>query len=84
MAQAQPNNPASVSAVILPGWMTRQDAINLLTAQCVGPQFDTAQAADVWEQYHQRVEALPEREATATAEIAIIRKRVRRSEAISK
>lgn len=59
--------PGTVGAVILPGWMPRDEAIQMLTSECVEPPFNQQQAADTWEEYQQRVEALPERPAPAPA-----------------
>jgi hypothetical protein len=54
--------PATLEAVILPGWMERDEAINYLREHCwFDPCLDAQQAEALWTQYHDRVQALPER-----------------------
>lgn len=48
--------PRTVRAVILPGWMQREQAIKTLTEECVDPCFDTVQAEALWNDYRNRVE----------------------------
>lgn len=63
---AAPNAaPRTVAGAILPGWMPREQAVDLLTKECVEPHFDANQAAEAWEQYHNRVQELPERDGAA-------------------
>src|SRR5438309_2086674 len=57
--------PRTVAGAILPGWMPREQAIELLTKECVEPAFDAAQAGEVWEHYHRLVEELPQRDGAA-------------------
>jgi len=57
--------PRSVAAVVLLGWMPRDQAINLLTNECVEPHFDQVQAAEAWEQFHARIQESPERPCAA-------------------
>jgi hypothetical protein len=61
----------TVAAVILPGWMLKEDAVRLLTTECVEPHFDASQAEEVWEQYRRRVEELPDRDSGAPQQLAL-------------
>lgn len=54
--------PNTVDAVILPGWMEREQAISYLRNDCCfSPQLTDEQAGLLWAQYKGRVESLPER-----------------------
>lgn len=56
--------PRTLEAVILPGWMERDDAVNLLVNECVSdPPLTQVAAATLWRQFRDRAEALPERPA---------------------
>lgn len=57
--------PKSVGERCLLGWMPRDEAIKHLTEDAVNPRFDAQTAADAWEEYHERVQQVPERDATA-------------------
>jgi hypothetical protein len=54
----------TVRARILPGWMTRDEAINYLTLQC-HPQMSVADAEHTWQEYRTRCAALPANRAPA-------------------
>jgi hypothetical protein len=54
-----PNLPNTVRARILPGWMAHDEAISCLTRECV-PPMAVQDAEQIWRQYRQRVEALPD------------------------
>jgi hypothetical protein len=47
------------------GWMPRADAVKHLIEECIEPHFDAQSAAEAWQDYHQRVQELPERNAPA-------------------
>lgn len=54
--------PSTLDAVILLGWMERDDAIAYLLDRCsLDPPLDRPQAEALWTQYHDRVQALPVR-----------------------
>src|SRR5438309_5347258 len=65
MAAVLPAGPPTVGQVILLGWMPRDIAVRHLTTECVEPRFDEALASAAWEDYHRRVEEIPERNCTA-------------------
>jgi hypothetical protein len=53
---------ATLNAVLLLGWMERQDAVEYLLRGCVfDPPFTEPQAEAKWNEYRERVQALPER-----------------------
>ena len=55
--------PPTIEAVVLLGWIERDDAVSYLQNLCYfDPPHTNQQAQDLWAQYRQRVEALPERE----------------------
>lgn len=56
--------PRTLEGIILPGWMERDDAVNMLVNDCVSdPPMSPLAAATLWRQFRDRVEALPERAA---------------------
>ena len=58
--------PRTLNGIALLGWMDRNQAVNFLRNDCVFDHQLTEQEAEtLWLGYHQRVEALPEREALA-------------------
>lgn len=61
--------PQGVSAVILPGWMPREQAVNFLTKECLEPQFNEATAGQTWKDYRAKVEEMAPREAMAPARL---------------
>src|SRR5437016_5991271 len=71
MAAVLGNAPPSVAARILPGWMSKEEAIRYLTRECVDPQFNPEQATVVWEEYRRRIEESPAREAIAPPRLAL-------------
>src|ERR1700682_2764142 len=53
---------ATLNALLLLGWMERQDAVECLTKGCLfDSPLDEAQAEAKWNEYRGRVQALPER-----------------------
>src|SRR5438309_8090538 len=58
--------PRTLNGIALLGWMDRNQAVIFLRNDCVFDHQLTEQEAEtLWLGYHQRVEALPEREALA-------------------
>jgi hypothetical protein len=54
-----------VEAIALLGWMEQDEAIDFLCNRCVfDPALDRAQAVAMWQEYRQRVDALPARAIT--------------------
>jgi hypothetical protein len=62
----------TVSERCLLGWFSRDDAIKHLTEEAVDPAFDQQSAADVWDEYQQRVEQLPDRDVTAPERLLLL------------
>jgi hypothetical protein len=53
--------PSSVETVVLLGWMEENEAISYLQNQCwFDPPLTAEQAREMWNQYRQRVLALPD------------------------
>jgi hypothetical protein len=53
---------STVDAVVLLGWMGKDDAVSCLLQECdFDPPLDRQRAEELWTQYHGRVEALPAR-----------------------
>jgi hypothetical protein len=53
---------ATLNALLLLGWMPEQEAVEWLTNLCTfNPPLDGVAAKALWQQYHDKVEALPER-----------------------
>jgi hypothetical protein len=70
MATIPAQTPATLEARVLIGWMDHDTAVNYLTRNCVADPPYTAQSAEqLWEEYHNRCLALPEREAAAPARL---------------
>lgn len=69
------NQQASANALdayVLIGWFERDNAVSLLTKECIfNPPLTDAQAEALWRPFHDRVEALPVRNATAPANLAL-------------
>jgi hypothetical protein len=58
--------PATVDAVILLGWMERNVAVNYIRNECIfDRQVGEQEAEQLWLTYHDRVQAMPVREAAA-------------------
>ena len=60
-----PAAPRTVGERCLIGWMSRADAVKHLTEEAIDPRFDEQSAAEAWEDYHNRVQQLPERNTIA-------------------
>lgn len=59
--------PSTVDAIVLLGWMERDEAVGFLRDQCYFESaLDNQQAEALWNQYHARVEALPVRNIPPT------------------
>jgi len=64
----------TVEAKVLPGWMERDFAVHYLMNECVlDPPLTGERALVLWQEYHARVEALPEREANAPVRLPLNR-----------
>lgn len=59
------NAPQTLSAIVLLGWLDRDNAVKYLTSCVADPPYTEATAEAVWRQYRDKCEALPERDATA-------------------
>jgi hypothetical protein len=66
-----PAEPRSVGERCLLGWFSRADGIKHLVVEALDPRFDEQLAANAWEEYHRRVQELPEREAAAPTPLAL-------------
>lgn len=78
MAAPSTARPRTIRAKILPGWLSREVAIPYLMNECVFEEPLTADAAErVWQQYRDRVEALPERDCRAPAQLPLSREEQR-------
>ena len=68
-----PTQPAAtLTGVALLGWMEREQAVRFLTEDCVfDPPLSRGAAETMWTEAHERAAALPERAATAPAEMAL-------------
>ncbi|HEV2304201.1 MAG TPA: hypothetical protein VGR93_01660 [Candidatus Acidoferrales bacterium] len=53
--------PTTLDALILPGWMERDEAVNLFGQCYFDPPLADGQAEATWKQYRDRVQALPAR-----------------------
>ncbi len=63
--------PNTVETLVLLGWMERDSGISFLR-QCVfDPPITDEQAIAIWQEYHAKVEAIPEREAKAPERITL-------------
>jgi hypothetical protein len=57
---------------LLLGWMTKEEARTALCDAChFDPAMTTPKAEQLWQEYKQRVDALPERPSTATTELPL-------------
>jgi hypothetical protein len=64
--------PQTVDAVVLLGWMERDDAVRVLCNECVfDPPLTENQAAEIWQRYRDAVNGLPERLAVAPANLPL-------------
>jgi hypothetical protein len=63
-----------LDAIVLLGWMERDFALQYLLNDCIfDPPLNQEQAGALWQQYRDRVEALPERDANAPAKLELTR-----------
>src|SRR4051794_14726532 len=52
----------TITAKVLLGWLDRDSAVRFLTTECVtNPALTPGEAEAIWQPFHDRVEALPER-----------------------
>lgn len=66
--------PGAFPAKIMLGWLPKESAVQFLTTECIfNEPMDSEQAERIWAQYHERVEALPERNCLAPQPIPLSR-----------